>query len=298
MRPMTENSDQITQPAGPLRFKRLRLRILILGVLVVIAFAGSSAYDAWRAYDNALAATNREITNVAAALAEQTAWTFQGIDLLLSDTARWYQTDSKKIAPERLNEILANRSAGVRQIRLITITDAQGIQRHRSSGPSPPNLDVSTRSYFIAQRDGRAAALFMSEPVITRSDGRPGIILSRRLEDESGAFAGVVAAIVNLEDLAQFYAAVTLGNGSAVQLLRDDGQLLMRDPPDSAALERKFPQLAVPRAQAGRLANPIDGQRDFIAVERVRDTPLVLAVTREEKVALHSWRDEAGRRGG
>jgi PAS domain S-box-containing protein len=292
---MTENTDHIAQPAGPLRFKRLRLRIVILGVLVVIAFAGSSAYDAWRAYDNALAATNREITNVAAALAEQTAWTFQGIDLLLSDTARWYQTDSKKIAPERLDEVLANRSAGVRQIRLITITDAQGIQRHRSRGSSPPNLDVSDRSYFIAQRDGKAAGLFMSEPVITRSDGRPGIILSRRLEDETGAFAGVVAAIVNLEDLAQFYAAVTLGNGSAVQLLRDDGQLLMRDPPGSAALEQRFPQLAIPRAQAVRLTNPIDAQRDFIAVERVRDTPLVLAVTREEKVALHSWRDEAAR---
>src|ERR1700691_2060257 len=125
---MPENIDLNAQPAGSLRFKRLRLRIAVLGVLVVIAFAGSSAYDAWRAYDNALAATNREITNVAAALAEQTAWTFQGIDLLLSDTARWYQTDSKKIAPERLDEVLANRSAGVRQIRLITITDAHATQ--------------------------------------------------------------------------------------------------------------------------------------------------------------------------
>ncbi len=292
---MPENTNPITQPAGPLRFKRLRLRIVILGVLVVIGFAGSSAYDAWRAYNNALAATNREITNVASALAEQTAWTFQGIDLLLSDTARWYQNDSKKLAPERLDEVLANRSAGVRQIRLITITDAQGIQRHRSRGSSPPHLDVSDRSYFIAQRDGTAAGLFMSEPVITRSDGRPGIFLSRRLEDETGAFDGVVTAIVNLEDLAQIYSAVTLGKGSAVQLLRDDGQLLMRDPPDPAAMEQRFPQLAVPGTPASRVTNPIDGKRDFIAVARVRDTPLVLAVTREEMVALHSWRDEAMR---
>ncbi len=59
--------------------------------------------------------------------------------------------------------------------------------------------------------------------------------------------------------------------------------------------EQKFPQLAAPRAPAGRLTNPIDGKRDFIAVARVRDTPLVLAVTREEAVALHPWRDEAMR---
>jgi PAS domain S-box-containing protein len=292
---MAENTNPNAQPAGPLRFKRLRLRIVILGVLVVIAFAGSSAYDAWRAYNNALAATNREITNVATALAEQTAWTFQGIDLLLSDTARWYQNDSKKIAPERLDDALSNRSAGVRQIRLITITDAQGIQRHRSRGSSPAHLDVSDRSYFIAQRDSTVAGLFMSEPVITRSDGRLGIILSRRLEDEMGAFAGVVAAIVDLEDFAQFYAAVALGNGGAVQLLRDDGQLLMRDPPDAAALEKRFPQLLASSTPAGRLINPIDGKRDFVAVARIRDTPLVLAVTREQMVALRPWHDEAMR---
>jgi PAS domain S-box-containing protein len=292
---MPENTDPISQPAGPLRFKRLRLRIVILGVLIVIAFAGSSAYDAWRAYGNALAATNREITNVATALAEQTAWTFQGIDLLLLDTARWYQNDGKKIPPERLDEVLANRSAGVRQIRLITITDAQGIQRYRSRGSSPPHLDVSDRSYFIAQRDGTAAGLFMSEPLITRSEGRAGIVLSRRLEDENGSFAGVVTAIVDLENLEKFYTALTLGNGSAVQLLRDNGQLLVRDPPDSAAMEKTFPQLAAPRAPASRLTNPIDGKRDFIAVARVRDTPLVLAVTREETVALRPWHDEATR---
>ncbi len=292
---MAESINPNTPLDVSLRFKRLRLRIVILGVLVVIAFAGSSAYDAWRAYGNALAATHREITNVATALAEQTAWTFQGIDLLLRDTARWYQNDSKKIAPERLDEALANRSAGVRQIRLVTITDAQGIQRHRSRGSSPAHLDVSDRSYFITQRDNPAAGLFMSEPVITRSDGRLGIILSRRLEDETGAFAGVVAAVVDLEELAQLYAAVTLGNGGAVQLLRDDGQLLMRDPPDSAALEKRFPQLVASSAPAGRLTNPIDGKRDFIAVARARDTPLVLVVTREEAVALRPWRDEAMR---
>jgi signal transduction histidine kinase/ActR/RegA family two-component response regulator len=289
---MSENTDLIPQPAG-LRFKRLRLRIVMLGVLVVIAFAGSSAYDAWRSYKSTLAATHREIANVATALAEQTAWTFEGVDLTLRDTARWIQSDSKKIAPERLDEVLANRSAGVRQIRLITITDAQGIQRHRSRGSSPPDLDVSDRSYFIAQRDRKSAGLFMSEPLISRSEGRPGIFLSRRLEDETGAFAGVVAAILNLEDLQKFYAAVTLGSGDAVQLLRDNGQLLMRDPPDPDAIEKKFPQLVSWETAASPLTNPIDGRRDFIAVARVRDTPLVLAVTREEAVALRPWHDEA-----
>src|ERR1700730_15650703 len=111
---MSETSDSTTQAAGSHRFKRLRRRIVILGTMVILAFAGSSAYDAWRAYGHTLAATDREIGNVATVLAEQTAWTFQGIDLLLRDTAQWYQNDRRKIAPERLDEMLANRTAGVR----------------------------------------------------------------------------------------------------------------------------------------------------------------------------------------
>src|ERR1700680_1352956 len=136
---MPTSDDLIAQPATSIRFKRLRLGIVVLGVLVILAFAASSAYDAWRAYHNSLAATDREIDNVAKALAEQTAWTWQGIDLLLRGTARRYRKDGPKIAPERLDEVLANRTAGVRQLRIITITDAQGIQRHRSRGTSPPN---------------------------------------------------------------------------------------------------------------------------------------------------------------
>jgi PAS domain S-box-containing protein len=293
---MPKSDDPIAQPAAPIRFKRLRLGIAVLGLLVIFAFAVSSAYDARRAYGNSLAATDREISNVAKALAEQTAWSWQGIDLLLRDTARWYQNDSRKIAPERLDEVLANRTAGVPQLRMITIADAKGLQRHRSLGSSPPNLDVSDRAYFIAQRDGTAAGLFISEPLITRSENRVGIVLSRRLEGDHGEFAGVVTAIVDLADLERFYGSVTLGEGSAIQLLRDDGTLLVRNPPAPEAIARTFPDLAaIPTAPATRLVSPIDGRRDFIAAVRVRDTPLVLAVTRDETVAMHAWRDEATR---
>src|SRR5882757_10698282 len=181
---------------GSVRFKRLRLRIVALGALVLLAFAGSSAYDAWRMYHYSLVATNRELGNVAEALAEQTAWTWQAVDLLLRDTARWYRSDSHDIPPSRLDEALASRTAGLRQVSLVTIVDAQGFQRHRSRGSSPPNLSVADRSYFKAQRDRTVPGFFMSEPLVTRSENRAAVVLSRRLDDDKGEFAGVVTAIV------------------------------------------------------------------------------------------------------
>ena len=288
--------DATSTPVRSIRFKRLRLRILALGVFALLAFVGSSCYDAWRSYRHAVIATDREISNVARALAEQTAWTWQAVRLVLDDTARWYGTDSHEIPPDRLDAVLATRTTGIPQVRLITIVDAQGIQRHRSRGSSPPDLSVSDRSYFIAQRDGTARGFFMSEPLMTRSENRAGVVISRRLEDNTGKFAGVVTAIVDLDDLEHFYGAVNLGQASAIQLLRDDGRLLVRNPAVPILIGRSFPELAAaPNAPATRLMNPLDGKSDFIAVAPVRDTHLVLTVTREEAAALRLWREETSR---
>ena len=288
-----------TSPQGrSFRFRRLRLGVLAIGVFALLAFGGSSLYDAWRSYRHTVTATDREISNVASALAEQTASSWQAVHLLLDDTARWYSSDSAEIPPERLDEALATRTAGMPQVRLITIVDAKGIQRHRSRGSSPPNLDVSDRSYFIAQRDGAGAGYFMSEPLVTRSENRAGVVVSRRLDDSAGRFAGVITAIVDLEDLEHFYGAVNLGQASAIHLLRDDGTLLARNPTVPIVVGQTFPALAaVPSAPATRLLNPIDNKRDFIAVAPVRDTQLVLTVTRDEAVALRPWRNETIRVG-
>ena len=289
-------SQLVPHSAASIRFQRLRGGVVVLGVLVILAFAASSGYDGWRAYRNVLSATEREIDNESKTLAEQTAWTFQAVDLLLEDTALWYWTDGLRMTPEHIDEVLANRALGVRQVRLLTITDARGIQRYRSIGPPPPNLDVSDRSYFIAQRDGTVAGLFMSEPLVTRSENRAGIVLSRRLEDDRGAFFGVITAIVDLEDLQQIYRAIELGQGAAIDLLRDSGTLLVRVPGSPDVVGRDYPQLATNAGGAmTQFASPIDGTQDFIAVSRVRGTPLVMTVTREVAVALHGWRDQAMR---
>ena len=156
---MSTASGYVPPDIGSTRFKRLRLGVVVFGVLVILAFAGSSAYDAWVSYRYARAATDREIGNMASALAEQTAWTLQAVDLLLLDTARWYDSDGREIPPERLDAALASRTAGVGQVREVTIVDSQGYQRHRSRGPAL-DRNVSDRSYFIAQRDGTAKGLF------------------------------------------------------------------------------------------------------------------------------------------
>ncbi len=279
------------------RFNRLRLGIVVLGVLVILTFAGSSGYDTWRSYRYSINSAEREIGNEANALAEQTAWTLQAVDILLLDTVRWYRSDSHDMPPEALDAALAVRTAGLQQVRQVMIIDAQGNQRYRSRALSTPNLNISDRSYFTAQRDSADVGLFMSEPLVTRSEHRAAVVLSRRIDDDRGTFAGIITATVDLEDLNQFYRAANMGMAGAIQLLRDDGTLLVRNPPIPKSVGRKFPSLAVPASSAARVTNPIDGTEDFIAVAPVRATHLRVAVTREAAAALRPWRDETIRVG-
>ncbi len=287
---MSAARDHTTSEADATRFKRLQFGVIVLGVLIIAAFGGSTAYDAYRSYRHAVIATDREINNVANALAEQTAWSLQSVDLLLLDTSRWYQYDSQSIPRERIGAILAARTPKMRIVRQVMIIDALGNQRYGSLGSAPPTHNVADRSYFIAQRDGAAKGLFISEPLVTRSEGRAAIDLSRRLEDDAGGFTGIVIAVVDLDDLTQLYRAVNLGMSSAIQLVRDDGTLLARNPPTSGSVGQKFPALTA--APTDRLVSPVDRRSSFIAVARVRDTPLMVAVTRDEAVALRPWRDE------
>jgi PAS domain S-box-containing protein len=294
---VAQNFPDSPAPSDPLRYAMLRRRTLVLGSLVIAAFVALAAFGVWRSYLHAIAVTKRELGNVATALAGQTAWSWQNINLLLSNTASWYQLDAPKIPPEQLDSALRARTDGVRGMRRIAIVDANGIKRY-SSEPFPPGLDVSDRDYFTLQRDRAVGGLYLSPPQLSRTDHRVAIVLSRRLEDTSGAFAGVITAILDLDDLKQFYAGIDLGSGSAVQLLRSDGTLLVRSPDLPEMVGRHFAPLIGSagderHAEVSRITNPIDGERDFIAAARVRDAPLVVAVTREEGIALQSWRGEA-----
>ncbi len=276
------------------RFKGLQLGITAVGILVIVALAGSSGYDAWRSYRYSVAANEREISNVANALAEQTAWSLQAVDLLLIDSARWYRDESHgpdRTATSGASPALSARAAAVKQVREVIIMDAQGDPLYRSREST--NHNAADRSYFIAQRDHPGGGLYISEPLTTRSEGRPAIIVSRRLDDAQGQFAGVIIANVDLEEFDRFYQAADMGAGSAIQLLRDDGTLLVRNPRMVEKLGQKFPALVTqPVGPTRRFVSPVDGHEDFLALATVRNTPLRLAVTRDAAIALKAWRVE------
>src|SRR5208282_1899946 len=281
--------------ANATRASRLRTWIVIIGVLVIAAFAGSSAYDAWRSYERTLAANNRELGNLAKTLAEQAEDALRTSDLLLRDTVTWYETEHPE--PGSIaNAKLAARAAGLPLVRVVSIMDEHGVPRFRSRELPATVPSISDRVYFIAQRDHPGLGVVLSDPLMTRAEHRPAVVMSRRLEKRDGSFDGIVQAEVDLEAFQRVYEAIDLGQGSAINLLRDDGMLVAREPQAPQAFGVKFPELVAAGSEgAGLEASPIDKEPRFVGIAHVAEFPLVVAVTRDKGVALRGWRDQVYR---
>ena len=95
-----------------------------------------------------------------------------------------------------------------------------------SSAPATSsNPDLSDRTYYTTQRDNPELGLFVSEPFISRVTGEPTFVLSRRLT--GGTFHGIAGAAVDVDYIRRFYQALDMGEGSAIELLRADGRVLV-----------------------------------------------------------------------
>ena len=295
---MTDGTRQNAYLADSMRAERLRRWVILLGVLFVVGNCATDAYDQWRAYRFAIDDTSRELVNTARILASQAEGTLKSVDVLLRDAADGYPHMDATVRIRDTDAMLAGRVEGLSQVLSLKIADAQGVIRYRS-GPLDKDRAVSLedRSYFTALRDNPILGLVISEPIVTKIEHRTSIALVRRLRDDSGRFAGVVNATIDLDKFQQFYHQINLGSHSAIVLLHDDGTLLAREPP---ALDRigKSYRVLVARLSAEpavRMVSPVDGVARFIAGAHVDGFPLIVTVGREEAAVLARWRGEVVR---
>ncbi|HEX4597700.1 MAG TPA: cache domain-containing protein, partial [Burkholderiaceae bacterium] len=260
-----------------------------MGVLVLASLAAWVLYDCSNSYGRTLASTGRTLTNLAIALGDKAEGSLGAVDLLLQTTADWYRTQPAE-AGAGVNEALALRAADIASVRLLAITDAQGRIIFHSRPVTSAILDVSDRAYFIDQRDRGKPGVYVSEPLLLRLERRPGIVLSRRLDNPDGTFRGIVMAVVELDQFQRVYHAITLGPGSSIVLLREDGTVLVREPPlPGAVVGQKFPDLAKLDGTGEEVVSGLDDKQRLFATSLVPGFPLVAAVTLDKAAALSGW---------
>jgi signal transduction histidine kinase/CheY-like chemotaxis protein len=275
------------------RGRALRLRLVLVVVAVCAAVWLSALFDALSDRTATLAGAERQYDNVAGALAEQAARALQATDLIIKQAALLDPDAPGATAPRPvLAELLRRYMSGVPQVRNLFLFDPAR-DLHVSSAISPnANVDLSDRSYYLAQRDDPKLGLFVSEPFVSRVTGDPTFVLSRRLP--GAGFRGIAGATVDVAYIRRFYHALDLGSGSSIELLRADGTTLVSRehetregrPSDwSGALQLLGERDALHLSYH----NPLLG-RTLVSLRRVPSYPAVVIVARSERAILQEWR--------
>lgn len=217
-----------------------RLRISVL-VFYALTFAIAVLAVVWLSYEDyheTLRATERQAVSLARSLDEHAARSFVSVEQAMQNVAedleRTHKLDS---ADERwLHERLKAKVELTPQIRAIVAIDSKGILRAHGLEFPTRQVDLSDRGYFAYHHDHPDQALHIGEPIISRTDYKWLIPLTRRLNNPDGSFGGVMLAGVDPAYYIGFYDSLKLERGTDVQVMRGDGLLLINYPLDITRL--------------------------------------------------------------
>ena len=250
--------------------------LLLTALLLLWGGTWTLLHQEWsRTYDSA----RQDGINLARTIAENEAGALHSIDLLVRFFAREWARN-RETFPEsvrRHQEFLDRLS-----ILQIAVTDKTGMMVYSSiSGWS--KVDLSDRPHIRIHKERGTDEGYISSPVLGRVSKQWTIQFSRPVIDEHGQFAGVIVASIPPPALVRDYQAVQFGEGSAISLVRFDGQVMSRssglDKAASVSLANT-PGLGPEGPKSGeyRRASVIDGVERLYNYQKVGDYPYTVYV--------------------
>ncbi|MCW0231984.1 MAG: ATP-binding protein [Ferrovibrio sp.] len=279
-------------------WRSLTALIVLFALLACLIPIGFVTWHAWQSRAAALERGFSEAEDLVQVLSQHAGRTFAEPGLILQDAIEHVQSDgSGPAAVQRLHRILVDHVRASRVIRELGILGDQGYWRV-SSLPQLPTHSNADREYFIYHRDNTDERLRINTPLLSRLTGKWTILLTRRINDADGGFAGIALASISAEYFQAFYDTLKIGALGHVALYRDDARLLVRRPFVAEYLLSDRSQAffeATRREPSGRFHGPsvYDGIMRLAAWRTLEDFPLIMTVSRAEADVLAGWRGSA-----
>ncbi len=193
-----------------------------------------------------------------------------------------------------MHPVLKRTSAELPQIDGIVLLDRQGGIIAGSVNSPPPALNLGDRPYFQGALRDASGKLHIGVPLRSRINTNWVLPLARALRGADGQVVAVIAASLSVNYFRDVLGAA-LPDGGRIQVLRDDGIVMLRDPPEDDAIGSDFADRPLFRAAAGRergvlrLTDPRDVDR-LIAFQRLAGFPLLVTTGIGFDQALRDWR--------
>jgi len=251
-----------------------------LGTAMLLAAAFASALlDMRRARERTLREEEAELSNLARALAGQTAQSIETVDFLLRDIAKL--VGQHALTHERLRDKL-NAVSAVDSLAVfdgngaLVASATQGI----AAAVHPPDF-------------GGVEGDLAIDPGPASATGGLWLLVARRLRSASGAHSGTIVATMDARHLQGFLSAVVLPHSGRVALYRRDGTVLARVPWTQGTTPSQ-PDPSVTSALARATAAVVGDEGGIVALQPVDALPLAVGVGTAEQAALAPLQEWSG----
>ena len=272
----------------------------IAAALIALAVLAIS-FTIWGLRSDAIRDAEADTGNIAVVLSEQLTRSIQSVDIVLSDIREHFEdlnsinATAERFRSQETFDYLNERRGRLSQADVVAIVDRQG-QLIASSRQWPsPKADLADRDYFrnFVENDDRG--IFISSLLTNRVSGERTIFFSKRLRGTQNEFLGVVIIGLRLAYFESIYNSINRLNNQSFLLLRSDGTILVRHPDKVDRSNQKMPigsaWYDIVASGGGHYRSPgyFDGQARLVAVQPLREYPLVVDVAVSEASALENW---------
>ncbi|XZG68866.1 PAS domain S-box protein [Chitinibacteraceae bacterium HSL-7] len=249
MSPLTPNR-RTQQHVDSLRALRTAL-VFAYGLVLLVAASGL-VWLTVNDYRVTIDALERQQLQLARSLDEHATRTLISVEQAMQNIVERLETmGGVNHADEYpLHIMLRDKIALTPQTRGIITVDENGILRAHGLEYPTRQVSLADRDYFIYHRTFGDLRLRIDRPVVSRTDNRWLIPVTRRINAPDGAFAGLVLAGVEPDYFLNFYQSLKLDPSTHIEILRSDGMLLLNYPFEPNQLGENM-----------REANPIEFER-------------------------------------
>ncbi|MCK6450337.1 MAG: PAS domain-containing protein [Alphaproteobacteria bacterium] len=289
---------RIATGRGLFDMRSARAALLVAAAATVAVALAACALVLWQGRSATVTRAADRADSLAMALEQHATQNFQAVRLvfrLVSDnfTQRYR---SGIVDPHGLHDMLRDFVRSAPQVGALMILDGEGRSIGDSGSAVPRPLDAADRDYFVVHRAGVLPDIYVSRPVRGRVVPDWRIVASQRLNDASGNMVGVVIASLNPRTIAEFYGSLDRGGGMEINLLRNDGMVLVGHPYEEGAIGHASAELGrlpwEPRASGYVKMAGERGDR-HVAFRALADLPLIVAVSFDLDKVLARWRRSA-----
>ncbi|MBR0843789.1 EAL domain-containing protein [Bradyrhizobium liaoningense] len=283
------------------------LWLTLCGVLLVAGIFTVTAMAVGEFRERTLANRERELENTVQLIARHFDQQFEDSDVVAADVIgqmKLPEITSPAMFRERMsglatNQMLRSKISSVSYLGDIAIYDAEGELINWSRAQPLPKINVSSRAYFQTFKSDPMAEPVILESVRSFIIGKWTTIVARRLSGADGTFLGAMVRRIDPDSYQQYFASVTLAEGTAISLFDREGKMLARYPHLEELIGRSFkdaPLMQKVLSKGGqhtlRVRSPRDGEERLGSAASLTHFPLVIVATNTTAAALADWRQQ------